>query len=678
MALDIVAWHDQSLAQHQQQVSTWSAKGYRTKSLCVYGEPGSQLYAAVMILRPVVIAERAWFALSASEFQQTFDAQSKDGFGPYIVSATGPTDNPLIAVSFCPVTPTPLTRTNLSADELTTLNTQAFQNDQVLRWADAYGSPNDVQYIAVWWPNPVEDGTTAQRAWQNDGLADDGPTAQARFDAVTSGRGRAVHIALDPGGGVFEVYDDTEIGPWVSRVGMTSQQYQDAFDQQKKAGLSPVCVAASASGSDTSFAAIFAGAEDPTPRQFRSSANAACPPVAAVDNVIETFLKANDMRGVSLAILSGSRLVYAKGYTWAEPDYPDIVPTTYFRQASVSKTFTALGIYQLIEEGVKCPDGSTFSLDTLLQTVLKLTTPNGGAPADPRFGQITIRHLLEMTSGVADVWGGGDDVAAVGGAAHLPATAQDLARYTAAQPLTNAPGDTTKAAYNNTGYILLGLLVCALRGGDLITSLQPKLLDPLKITRVRLARSLLANQQPGEAFYHPRVERVPGFAHNTYLEVLPSLMTAAQPLVPYVYGTPNVENTPGAGGLSAAVTDVARLIATFNVAGDSPILKETTRSTMLQNAAYATAHYPSHGFYGFDQVNVIDAAKGTYSANKGGALYTSDNAYYFWMGGISFVICENGHGSIGDTPLVSGLEDAANAQDWGDVDLFPVYGMPSL
>jgi hypothetical protein len=76
MALEIVAWHNQSLAQHQQQVDTWSGKGYRTKSLCVYGDPGSQLYAAVMILRPVVVAERAWFAMSASEFQQTFDDQA--------------------------------------------------------------------------------------------------------------------------------------------------------------------------------------------------------------------------------------------------------------------------------------------------------------------------------------------------------------------------------------------------------------------------------------------------------------------------------------------------------------------------------------------------------------------------------------------------------------------------
>lgn len=77
-------------------------------------------------------------------------------------------------------------------------------------------------------------------------------------------------------------------------------------------------------------------------------------------------------------------------------------------------------------------------------------------------------------------------------------------------------------------------------------------------------------------------------------------------------------------------------------------------------------------------MNVINAAKDTYSADKGGALFTSDNASCFWMGGISFVICENGHGSVGDTPLVSGLEAAADAQDWGDIDLFPVYGMPSL
>jgi CubicO group peptidase (beta-lactamase class C family) len=680
MGLNIVAWNGRSLSDHQQQVNTWSAKGYRTKSLCVYGDPSAPLYAAVMILRPVVIPERSWYSLTPAQFQQIFDQQAGQGFGPYIVSATGPADDPLIAASFCPVTPTPLTRTSISASELEDLNAVAFQDNLMLRWADAYGSPDNVRYIAVWWPNPVQNGTTAQTAWQNDGLADDAATAQARFEAATSGRARPVHIALDPAYRILEVYADTEIGPWVSRAGLTGDQYQAEFDTQHKAGLSPVCVAASGSGEGVRYAAIFAGSEEPTPRKFRSSSPSGSPAVSTIDDLIESYMKTFDLRGMSLAILDGARLVYAKGYTWAEPDYPDITPTTYFRQASVSKTFTALAIYQLIEDGVKCADGSTFSLDTRLQTVLKLTSPGGGPPTDMRFKDITIRHLLEMTSGVADVWG--QDIAAAGGAGHLPASAHTLAQYSAGQMLTNQPGDTTQVRYNNTGYTMLGLVITSLRGApDLISAVTPKLLHPLGITRVRSARSLVTAQQPGEAIYHPR--KWAGNVTNTTTQLVSghSLMTPDQPLVPYMYGYLNVENITGSGGISAAATDVARLIATFNVAGDSPILKAATRTTMLQNAAYATAHYKgpaAHGYHGFDSASEWDPAHHYYYALKGGELFTSENAYWFWMGGFSYVVCKNGTTPKDSGTWVNTMRAAAEAHSWGNVNLFPAYGMSPL
>ena len=82
-------------------------------------------------------------------------------------------------------------------------------------------------------------------------------------------------------------------------------------------------------------------------------------------------MTANMIRGASLAVVSGTRLVYTRGYTLAEPGYPDIQPTTFFRQASVSKMFTAGAIYQLMDEGAKLPGTSTaLTLDTLLQDAL--------------------------------------------------------------------------------------------------------------------------------------------------------------------------------------------------------------------------------------------------------------------------------------------------------------------
>ena len=62
-------------------------------------------------------------------------------------------------------------------------------------------------------------------------------------------------------------------------------------------------------------------------------------------------MKATPVRHASLAIVKGKKLVYTRGYTWAEPDWPVVQPTSRFRIASVSKSIMALAIYQLIEEG---------------------------------------------------------------------------------------------------------------------------------------------------------------------------------------------------------------------------------------------------------------------------------------------------------------------------------------
>ena len=90
-------------------------------------------------------------------------------------------------------------------------------------------------------------------------------------------------------------------------------------------------------------------------------------------------MKATGLHGIGLAIVDRTRLVYAKGYTWAGTDYPDVLPTTLFRQASVSKTFVTLALYQIMQEQ------SAITLDTTMQSVhSKLTTPDGKPPVDAR------------------------------------------------------------------------------------------------------------------------------------------------------------------------------------------------------------------------------------------------------------------------------------------------------
>ena len=69
MALDIVAWHDRTNADHKTQMSNARAAGYSTLSMCVYGDPGDPRYAVAMVKRVTQTAEQMVLGLSAVAMQ---------------------------------------------------------------------------------------------------------------------------------------------------------------------------------------------------------------------------------------------------------------------------------------------------------------------------------------------------------------------------------------------------------------------------------------------------------------------------------------------------------------------------------------------------------------------------------------------------------------------------------
>jgi CubicO group peptidase (beta-lactamase class C family) len=408
------------------------------------------------------------------------------------------------------------------------------------------------------------------------------------------------------------------------------------------------------------------------------------PSVAEIDEAVGAVMKLNGVRGAALAIVKGTRLVYARGYTWAPSDYRDVLPTTFFRQASVSKTFAAIATYQLLQEGKV--DG-TFTLDTTMQSVLHLKTPEGREPVDPNFNKITIRHLLEMTAGV-DPAVDDRDLEVAKAFTRLPVTPAQIASYCAALKLKGMPGSKSIATYSNGGYFMLSQVVARMRRARTFeAALTAPLLKPLDITRVREARSLIGAQLPDEARYHPDALSAPKSARRT----VRSVMSPEQPMVMLGYGEANLENYDGSGGLSAAVTDVARVLAALSLRENNPMLDDAGITGMLANAAAASSDREltrdsngkakAWGFHGFDAVTTMDVANGLYRGHKGGDLSTSQNAIYFERGGISYVICWNGkvpHPELPFYPRFQKVLDVAREHDWGNTDLFPEYGMPSF
>jgi hypothetical protein len=243
MAIDFNAWHDRTAVNHKQMLDHYGAQGYRTISLSVYGERTAPLYAAVAVRRPVVMAQRHFAGLTNAGFQQTFDEQAAQGWGPMIVTATGPAATPLVAAVFTPMKPVPYTRLGITAAELRELNAQAVRQGTILQSVDAYGTPIDTRYVAVWHPNATGE------AWLSG------------VDVTTPAGWRPLHLAINPSMTVLKVIGNSTIGPLVLRVNMTSAGYQVEFDRLLAQGMAPLRVAAQGTGAAARFAAIFATRE---------------------------------------------------------------------------------------------------------------------------------------------------------------------------------------------------------------------------------------------------------------------------------------------------------------------------------------------------------------------------------------------------------------------------------
>ncbi len=181
---------------------------------------------------------------------------------------------------------------------------------------------------------------------------------------------------------------------------------------------------------------------------------------AALQAAITRFAGKAGIPGLSVAIR------WADGATWTGTygeaivaSHRPVTPDTAFSAASISKTFTAALILQLVGEG-------RIGLDDPAVTYL------GGRPLDRR---ITVRMLLDHTSGLADAFlAKGIDHALQAAPSAIWTPARTLAYVR--KPYF-APGKGWH--YSNTNYVLLGLVAEHVTGRPLATELRRRFLDPL-------------------------------------------------------------------------------------------------------------------------------------------------------------------------------------------------------
>jgi len=189
-------------------------------------------------------------------------------------------------------------------------------------------------------------------------------------------------------------------------------------------------------------------------------------PEITINKIDSLFLKWNAINspGCAVGIVRNDSLIFSKGYGMANLEY-DIPngPKTIFHMASVSKQFTAYSIVLLARQG-------KLNLDDDIHKWL---------PWFPDLKEkITIRNLLNHTSGIRDQW----QLLAISGTRLDDVITQDhiIKILGKQQALNFKPGD--KYSYSNSGYTMLAEIVKSVSGQTLRKYTDSAIFKPLGMT----------------------------------------------------------------------------------------------------------------------------------------------------------------------------------------------------
>ena len=280
---------------------------------------------------------------------------------------------------------------------------------------------------------------------------------------------------------------------------------------------------------------------------------AAVPGLGPLDRSVRDLMRKYAVPGGAVAVVRDGRLMYARGFGYADVESKTPVqPDALFRIASVSKPITAAAVMKLVEEG-------RLALDDRVAPLIADLEPVEGATVDPRWEQITIRHLLNHTGG----WdrtrpnGGFDpmyrppfDIAAAVNAP-APASAETIIRYMKGRPLDFNPGE--KYVYSNFGYDILGRVIERVSGVPYEDYVRARVLQPVGANRTRLGKTRMRDALADEVRYY-----WPGMGVNAPL--VPSAFPG-EGMVPFNYGGWSLEAMDAHGGWVSSTVDLLRFVA---------------------------------------------------------------------------------------------------------------------
>lgn len=246
--------------------------------------------------------------------------------------------------------------------------------------------------------------------------------------------------------------------------------------------------------------------------------------------------------GAVIGIIRNDSLIYAKGYGMANLEYaiPNS-PETIFHMASVSKQFTAYAILLLVKQG-------RLNLDDDIHKYL---------PWVPDFKEkITVRHLLNHTSGIRDQW----QLLAITGTRLDDVITQDqiVKILSKQQALNSKPGE--RYNYSNSGFTMLSEIVKSVSGKTLRQFSDSAIFKPLGMNSTHV--------------------------HDDYTEIVKNRAYSYQRKNSSQFSNSVLSySNSGATSLFTNINDLSKWVMNFYtpVAGDAKLIEKLTERSKLNN-----------------------------------------------------------------------------------------------
>ncbi len=249
--------------------------------------------------------------------------------------------------------------------------------------------------------------------------------------------------------------------------------------------------------------------------------------LADAGELLITAMNENALPGLAVGIVHDGELVYARGFGMADgkTERP-VTPDTVFRIGSISKTFTAIGLMQLWEQG-------RFKLDDPVSGYLKTYKLEH---RDPNAPPITFRHLLTHTAGIGEF-----------------RTISDLARFRSTFALGVKEGEPVpplrdyyrgrlvpelypgeKWAYANHGFATLGQLLEDIAGETFEQYMIRHVLEPLGMFHTDYLRSERVRDQLATGYAAKKGLPTPVKYHEIAVRPAGSIFSSVNEMAKYL------------------------------------------------------------------------------------------------------------------------------------------------